>query len=53
MQPIRLSPDEVAYIIAKMRAALYEVLVAVDPADQSFKIKIDGGTWSPPAGKPA
>lgn len=30
--------------------ARFEVLVAIDEIDQSFKVKIDGGTWSPPLG---
>lgn len=53
MNVIRLTPEEVAEVIAQLQGFSYEVLVATDPVGKSFKIKIDGGIWSPPMGVPA
>ena len=51
MNIISLSREETETLIEDLQAANHEVLVATDPIDQAFKIKIDGGTWSPPMGK--
>lgn len=52
MHPIRLTKQEIADVIDALTRAKFDVLVAVDPIDQAFKVKIDGGTWSPPLGAP-
>ena len=58
MQIISLSPQEVANLaedLAHAAATSSSVLVAIDgrphEADQTFKVKIAGGIWSPPMGK--
>jgi hypothetical protein len=48
---IRLSPAEIEAIAEALQAAEIEVLVAIDPGDWSFKMKVNGGVWSPPMGK--
>jgi hypothetical protein len=52
MMIVTLSPPEIEALAEALMAAEIEVLVAVDPDDRSFKVKIDGGIWSPPMGKP-
>lgn len=47
---VSLSPDQAADVAKALEAARFEVLVAVDLIDRAFKVKIDGGTWSPPMG---
>jgi hypothetical protein len=48
---ISLSLEETRALIEDLQAAGHEVLVATDPIDRAFKVKIDGGAWSPPMGK--
>ena len=43
MNIISLSREETETLIEDLQAANHEVLVATDPIDQAFKIKIDGG----------
>ncbi len=47
----KLNPEEVRDLIRTLETSQYEVLVASDPIDSAFKIKIDGGRWSPPMGR--
>jgi hypothetical protein len=51
MMVIKLTPAECYQVTEAIRRADYEVLVAVDTIDEAFKVKVDGGTWSPPLGK--
>lgn len=51
MMVIKLSPSDALQVTEAMRRADYEILVAVDTIDEAFKVKVDGGTWSPPLGK--
>lgn len=58
MQIVKLSQQEVANLaedLAHAASTGAEVLVAVDglphEAAPAFKVKIDGGVWSPPMGK--
>lgn len=51
MRVIRLELPVAEEVADALREARFEVLVAVDDLDGAFKIKIDGGTWSPPMGE--
>jgi hypothetical protein len=54
MLVIKLSAVELASVIGQLKYAqdnYGEVRVSVDPTDQAFKVKIDGGIWSPPLGR--
>ena len=58
MQPIRLSTEEIQSIINKLTCypggpvwSTIDVLVAIDPIDRAFKMKINNGVWSPPMGE--
>ncbi len=51
MRVIRLELPVAEEVADALREARFEVLVAVDDIDGAFKIKIDGGTWSPPMGE--
>ena len=51
MQVIRLELPVAEEVAQALQDARFEVLVAVDDIDGAFKIKIDGGTWSPPMGE--
>lgn len=46
----RLPKGEVDVITEELKDAKWEVLIAYDEIDGSFKFKIDGGVWSPPFG---
>ena len=54
MRIISLSPAEITKLIDALQASKSSVLVAIDGPPQElapvFKIKIDGGIWSPPMG---
>ena len=59
MQIISLSAQEVSNLaedLAHAAATSSSVLVAIDgpphERDQTFKVKINGGAWSPPMGRP-
>lgn len=51
MMVIELNVEDRAQVAMALARAKYEVLVAVDTIDEAFKIKIDGGIWSPPLGR--
>jgi len=51
MQIVRLELPVAEEVAQVMRDARFEVLVAIDDMDGSFKVKIDGGAWSPPMGQ--
>jgi hypothetical protein len=51
MMVIKLSPADAEQVAGFIGHAKTEILVAVDTIDEAFKIKIDGGIWSPPLGK--
>jgi hypothetical protein len=46
-----LSREEVRRLIEILTNSTTEVLVGTDPIDDAFKIKVDGGIWSPPMGR--
>lgn len=48
MSVVKLSLDQARIVAEALSRARSEVLVATDPIDGSFKVKIDGRTWSPP-----
>lgn len=59
MQIVELSTQEVSNLaedLAHAAATAAHVLVAIDglphEAAPTFKVKINGGIWSPPMGKP-
>ncbi len=51
MMVIQLNELEREEVKRAVGNAKYEILVAVDPIDQAFKVKVDGGIWSRPMGK--
>ena len=48
---IKLTNNEAQEVAEALASASWEVLVAYDPIDKAFKVKIDGGIWSPPMGQ--
>jgi hypothetical protein len=52
MYVIRLELADAQDIADAITSAKFEVLVSVDEIDAAFKVKIDGGSWSPPMGSP-
>ena len=51
MQVVRLELPVAEEVAQALQEARFEVLVAYDEIDGAFKVKIDGGTWSPPMGQ--
>jgi hypothetical protein len=51
MYVVKLTNNEAQQIAEAMANASWEVLVAYDPIDDAFKVKIDGAIWSPPMGQ--
>lgn len=47
---IKLDETQAIVIGMALQEAHYEALVAFDPIDNAFKVKIDNGRWSPPMG---
>lgn len=47
---VSLSLEQAAMVKEALEHARFEVLVGVDLLDRAFKLKIDGGVWSPPMG---
>lgn len=45
-----LNEQERALLIMALQETKYECLIAFDPTDEAFKVKIDNGIWSPPLG---
>jgi hypothetical protein len=50
MYVVQIELSEAEEIADALKSARFEVLVAYDEMDEAFKVKIDGGTWSPPMG---
>jgi hypothetical protein len=48
MRIARLSAFTAHGVARVLANATYEALIAYDPIDDAIKIKVDGGTWSPP-----
>ena len=51
MRAYRLSSQERQNLADALNDARYEIIVATDDIDDAFKIKVDGGCWSPPMGE--
>ena len=50
MYIVQIELPEAEQIADALMSARFEVLVAYDEMDEAFKVKIDGGVWSPPIG---
>lgn len=48
MHIVDLSLDHAKMIVDALASARQQALIAYDPIDDAIKVKIDGGTWSPP-----
>lgn len=46
----KLTHDEKDEIIGYLTGQHYEMLIAYDPVDEAFKVKVDGHSWSRPLG---
>jgi hypothetical protein len=47
----KLSLFERDQLMVALENAKAEILVGSDPIDRAFKVKIDGGLWTPPMGE--
>jgi hypothetical protein len=47
---VRLTAEECVPLAAELASVGSHALFAVDDIDGALKVKIDGGTWSPPLG---
>lgn len=54
MTIVELTGTDLAYFLDAARriadGACTSLLIAVDDIDKAVKLKVDGGTWSPPMG---
>jgi hypothetical protein len=52
MDVVTLNQDEITRFLdwLSFNLPIRQLDVAVDDIDQAFKVKVNGGTWSPPLG---